>query len=602
MSTINTENLILYSCKKLYNGSRYKVYQTGINYDTWLANTNNSPNNSGNLTVYFKSITEPITIDTPLMNTDTYTYGCITNGVDETHYKKYYFFVDNITTDQNGRSTLTFSIDWWATEWANVQLTKGHITRNKNTKPGYMIQPISDYNMSLTHSNIINTFSIWATYIPSFEGIKSFISYIIMEGNLENVNYVELGNWVTKLGISGSDIKDCFIVPYFEYSYFTTNNQYYAICSENYRGKTNVQDETEKDRIMTAIIDNFLSQTYSPDYGDYVFDTSTGKYWKVIYEQGSTSALDIELSSYPSSNLIEEYITSSSALNGITGKFKMFMLPENNASSRTYSKSLSTQFVSNEITRQGIVDWNGNSIWEAPIDGNTYTFTIRLLLGISHIMLEFLPNITNEVDNSQMLVNKSFCYDCRHPGLFVDSYQDYILKNREYDIQMRRLQSEKQELQAWASTAENIGFGMAFGQTTGAVASGIGGVIEAASTWLLNKHFDPQIQQQYDLRYARMTDQISLVGDSITNVINAINNNTGILKKYSISMNQSSINRYNNDINTNGYYCDETTNNLQLLITRGNVVQAVNVTVEGLICKEGRQQIVYRLQNGVEFI
>ena len=89
MSTINTENLILYSCKKLYNGSRYKVYQTGINYDTWLANTDNSPNNSGNLTVYFKSITEPITIDSPLMNTDTYTYGCITNGTDGTHYKKY---------------------------------------------------------------------------------------------------------------------------------------------------------------------------------------------------------------------------------------------------------------------------------------------------------------------------------------------------------------------------------------------------------------------------------------------------------------------------------------------------------------------------------
>ena len=60
--------------------------------------------------------------------------------------------------------------------------------------------------------------------------------------------------------------------------------------------------------------------------------------------------------------------------------------------------------------------------------------------------------------------------------------------------------------------------------------------------------------------------------------------------------------RYTNDVNTNGYYCDETTGNLQSLVVSGNVLQADNVTVEGLICKEGRQQIVYRLQNGVEFI
>lgn len=594
MSTTNTENLILYSCKKLYNGSRYKVYQsgTGFNYDTWLANTDNSPNNSGNLTVYFKSITEPITIDAPLMNTDTYTYGCITNGTDGTHYKKYYFFVDNITTDQNGRSTLSFSIDWWATEWSNIQLTTGHITRNKNTKPGYMAQPYTPLNESVQLSNFTQTQCYMATYIPSNDSGKSYISTLVFPYNQYMYKLVENGMWYSEFKIPGADIKDSFVVPVISYDFYKSQVEY--ITAFYVEGA----DDTERKR--------YLHDTYYHYFADQVFedtlaiDLNTSEMFNVRYD--STQPTNMNIYPYPYKRS-HQYIEIITQYLGVSNERNIYYLMENNINLNQVnfsqyvtpiSTTVSTNMTSNEINKQGIIDWNGNLIWECPYNISITGFNVDLLKGLSHVMLQFTPINGNQGD---LLTGKGFCYDCRHPGLFVDSYQDYILKNRDYDIHMRQLQSEKQELQAWASTAENIGFGMAFGQTTGAAAAGIGGVIEAASTWLLNQHFDPKIQQQYDLKYARMTDQISLIGDSITN--QRLQNP---LSKYTLTMDSATQNRMNNDINTNGYYCDETIGNLQSLITPGNVVQADNVTVEGLICKEGRQQIVYRLQNGVEFI
>ena len=614
MSTTNTENLILYSCNKLYNGSRYKVYQSGtnFNYDTWLANTQNSPNNSGNLTVYFKSISEPITIDKPLMNADTYTYGCITNGTDGTHYKKYYFFVDSITTDQNGRSTLTYSIDWWATEWANVNLTKGHITRNKLSKPTYMQQPYSPLNVTSSETQFTNDYCFIATYIPSNEYTESSLSYVIMEGSQDMYNLINTGLWQERLDIPDSDIKDIFVVPLFKYSDFVTKYTPQVIYQTT-KGKS--PDElTQQDfdnvriEIKTKYSAMFLNTSVWKTGASILVLDQLGYYWTAKYDSTATDNIAIVwgIDTTYSNTGVKEIITRNNSEGSYkylcnlvkikTGQTYDTQYP-NQLVSITDTKDMNISFTSNEISKEGLMDWNGNSIWECPPLITISSFRIRLLCGISHIMLQFLPLISNSTKQSDILAERGFCYDCRHPGLFVDSYKDYILKNRDYDVAMRQIQSEKQEMQAWASTAENVGFGMAFGGRIGSTAAGIGGVIEGFSTWAMNQYFDPMIQQQYDLRYQRMTDQISLVGDSITNVIFE-----KLLKKYTLTMDTATQTRYTNDVNTNGYYCDETTGNLQSLVVSGNVLQADNVTVEGLICKEGRQQIVYRLQNGVEFI
>ena len=277
---------------------------------------------------------------------------------------------------------------------------------------------------------------------------------------------------------------------------------------------------------------------------------------------------------------------------------------------RSMEKTVYIDMLSNDREKNGIMDWNGNTIWEAPYRSYSRGFDIKLLYGISHIMLEFTPRgVAYEEGLGSLITGKGFVYDCRHPGLFVDSYQDYILKNRDYDITMRKLQSDRQERQAWFSVAENAGFGMAFGSSVGLAAAGIGGVIESVGTTLLNNTFDPKIQAAKDKFYGRMTDQISLVGDSITNL-----QYYKPFYKYILKMDESNIERMKNDIEQNGYYCDEITDKLYTYFTDQKhlsaddpftvnpVIQADNVVVEGACNVIGKHQVVKRLLDGVEFI
>ena len=337
--------------------------------------------------------------------------------------------------------------------------------------------------------------------------------------------------------------------------------------------------------------------------GSKIYDTVTGSYWSLVHEVPSdpTSAFTVEKLVYnPANNILVNYYVETTNL-AVKKQYKMFNTVTNTPTPRTYDKSLiSYAFESTEKVKQGIMDWNGNSIWEAPVNIGSISFKTRLLLGISHIMIEFLPS--SNYNNAELLTGRGFCYDCRHPGIFIDSYGDYVLKNRDYDIAMRQIQSDKQLWQSAVSTAENVGFGAAFGKASGAKAAGIGSVIETIGTYFINSYFDPKIQEQYDLRYARMTDQISLIGDSITNVLNVIADNSGLFKKYTLSVTTDASNRYDNDISANGYYCDETTSNLQSLFLNGRILQADNVVVEGACTLAGKQQVVRRLMNGVEFI
>ena len=488
-----------------------------------------------------------------------------------------------------------------------MQLTKGHIIRNKNTKPGYMAQPYSPLNTTCSVSSLSSDYCIMFTYIPSNtqdnESQPSYICTGILEGTLDNISMVEQGYWYQQYGLAGADIKDCFMVPVYSYSDFSSPGLMFKCDTIGI-----TPDPLANNQINIALEKTFEFLNDSLSVDDYCWDVYTNKYYQYQLDSGGQTVTWHEVDNPYSTAVYQEYICGNKRVyisehqyQTIEYKLKLTNINTTGTIIRAKTKPITgLNITSNEINVKGIKDWNGNIIWECPYGVTITGFDTYLLLGLSHVMIEFEP--TSSKFGNNLLTGRGFTYDCRHPGLFVDSYQDYVLKNRDYDIAMRQIQSEKQELQAWASTAENVGFGMAFGQGIGAVAAGIGGVIEAASTWLLNQHFDPKIQQQYDMRYSRMTDQISLIGDSITGVINCINQDIGLMQIYTLTMDSATQTRYNSDINTNGYYCDETTNNLQSLIAQGNVVQADNVTVEGLICKEGRQQIVYRLQNGVEFI
>ena len=75
-----------------------------------------------------------------------------------------------------------------------------------------------------------------------------------------------------------------------------------------------------------------------------------------------------------------------------------------------------------------------------------------------------------------------------------------------------------------------------------------------------------------------------------------------LMYTYRLIMDGATKNRMLTDIRTNGYYCDEVTPLLQKFFGVGSIVQADNVVVEGACSLQAKQQIVYRLSNGVEFV
>ena len=655
MSTQNSETLKLYKNNYLYNGSRYQFLMTGRNDNQTFEQFLGTPDYEK--TVYYKSISEPIPIKEFIKDVDQYTYGSITNDG-----KTYYFFVDNISTDSYGKTLIDYTIDWWTTNWQYINKIKGHIIRCQN-KPNYMPQPFTPLKTTYSYQrlgSISKKGCIMFTYIPSTNNVQSYISLGILELTDNNIALVQNGYWYQKFKLAGADIKDCFIVPIISAEDVANRD----ITIEEIEVNTS---EVSGDRFVDKLVNSFNQRfqgfnardvfqnyrTYLNSLGETsptlpftpqnmnikVFDVATNKWYTLAREDvwvQNNPLLIItpysELPPYstpPISSEHREYrwhywevnvdeseysykkVNVTSYIEDGIAYYEGYYLSLNDDIPDTYSFQITDlDITSNEKYVMGIQDWNSDIIWECPYGITVSSFTVRLLTGLSHVMLEFIPNGSDT--NGNKITGAGFSYDCRHPALFTDSYQDYVLKNRDYDIEMRRIQSNRQELQAWVSTAENIGFGYAFGDTPGAVSAGVGGIIEAVSTRVLNNYYDPKIQKQYDERYKRMTDQISIVGDSITNVVNEITK--GLLKIYTLTMDDSTQNRMKKDIELNGFYCDETNDDFSTLFTElpktdaslnytvRPVIQADNIIIEGACNVIGKQQIVRRLMNGVEFI
>lgn len=606
MSGVNTETLVLYANPYLYNGSRFVFYQganrdDNLTFEDWLEDT--SEGISEEMTVYYKSLTEPLELNSPVGDMVKYTYGKLSNDGYE-----YYIFIDRILTDQHGKSYIHYSVDWWASLWDDVHPTIGHLTR-KPTKPAYMAQPYEPLNVTVEQSVITNEFSIMATYIPSKEHMKSEILTIIVPGNNLTLRKVEDGTWISELNMAASDVKDSFVVPLFSYEFIKNNYR----TEELYLLDCDYEDM--HDAYELAFPGRRITSQETAE-AVFVYNEKDGKYYQGHWFSGTSDFGFYEY--YRWSELDVDYVECLVKVPVEGGDLLPVKYLRNRLTRWAFLNEtpvvpirlVNVTLHSDEVEKQGIMDFNGNLIWECPYNTTITRFKVSMLKGLSHVMLQFVPEIDGEFNLSTILGGYAFSYDCRHPGIFIDEYREYVLKNREYDIAMRSIQSERQVWQAGVSTIENAAFGFAFGDSAtahkkgkamsrvpyGAIAAGIGGVIETIGTFMINQEFDPRIQEQYDKRYVRMTDQISIIGDCITNAAYE-----SLLYRYTLTMDVPSQNVMNKDIQVNGYQCNEMIDSVESLFDKGAIIQADNVVIEGACCLDAKLQTVYRLQNGVEF-
>lgn len=420
--SIDKSHLILYKNPKLYNGSRYVYYQDNRDYDNWLSLSSYQTYSKD---VVFKSLEENITINAFIDNVDEYTYGSIT-----LNKTKYYFFVDKVSTDAYNQTTISYTIDWWATKWFAVTCTKANLKRS-SVKPEYMAQPFSPLAPSFERLEGLNRGGVilfsYTASLGSGENKDCMKWGVIDINETDGLQSIETGGWSTKLGntITAGDMLGIFIVPIFT-------------------------------------ISDFINSGWTEVTGDikwYTTDVSTGT------------------SRFPK-------------------RYLVFDTPLKTTDDMVY----------------GIIDWNGNTIWECPygvvIDG----FSVMLTASARECLLRF--SYLDEVGSEN--IGKGFTYACRECAIVIDQQVEYTWRERQSEIDMRELQSIKQVWTNGSDAIQGAGFGLAFGGKVGALASGMAGALNTFSTAVMNIELNPKIQATQDLKYERMQDIVSIVGSAIT--------------------------------------------------------------------------------------
>lgn len=511
MSTTNTETLTLYSHPKLYNGCRYKVIQSGIDYDDYLNETSESRLVK---TVYYKSLSEPIDIKEDIPVLDSYTYGMLT-----AMGKKYYIFIDKCDTDQNGKTTISYTIDWWSTEWAKVTPTIGHILRH-NQLPQYMAQPFTPYvpdirieKLDIKATNKENNGVILFAFINSLRVPDvDYMTYGAMAASTSSMEIVVNGTWQEELGLPDSDVTGVWFVPIIPFSIF--QNQW----------------------------------TRSESGGVYYYCGERSEKLSRIF---------------------------------------------------TYTEELNITSTYDKV--QGIMDYNGDKIWECPQNKTVNRFRIEVDVAPTNCLLRFIPvSSTSESPVLPMdeISGMGFTYNCRAPSLFIDSGSEFTWRERSYNDEMRRLQMGQDVWASAFSSAENAGFGMAFGGKVGMSAAATGGLVETIGT--IGKHlvFDPMIAKAEFSHKLKQQDYMSVVGNSVVRAFKRGIN----MSVFSSRMDKPSKDRADIDIKVNGYYCDIITDKLYEYITKDTIILAEGVVVEGAVPLDCKHQVVQRFAAGVEFI
>ena len=198
----------------------------------------------------------------------------------------------------------------------------------------------------------------------------------------------------------------------------------------------------------------------------------------------------------------------------VTGDIKWYTTDVSTGTSRFPKRYLvfDTPLKTTDDMVYGIIDWNGNTIWECPygvvIDG----FSVMLTASARECLLRF--SYLDEVGSEN--IGKGFTYACRECAIVIDQQVEYTWRERQSEIDMRELQSIKQVWTNGSDAIQGAGFGMAFGGKVGALASGMAGALNTFSTAVMNIELNPKIQATQDLKYERMQDIVSIVGSAIT--------------------------------------------------------------------------------------
>lgn len=505
--------------------------------------------------VKFYSLFQPVLINEDLSDMFEYVYGRIDFGTDGQNQRRYVFFsVNHFEIVTQNKTNLYFDIDWWETyrypisNGSNgIQIGRARLNRC-SLNLSYRL-----YNQFHTVSKeIIKVQDLTVKYQSVNDKLNCvFLLYHDNNGNEDWVYIVIFDK--TKNSASGFDLsalgplnKDSILSAW--YSPFSVPKGQLASLP-----------------FVTTIVDS-LDTTGLSGYKCKLRDLS-------VYLSNNNDA-------YPVNPFNREY---------------------------DFSNTVTDANWVNEYQEIGFTDLKGNLVYSYKYrHGVTLPKKVSFKLNISMESASYhgyFGTITTTAD-----VNTMFTIPCEPVTIFGDAFVAYCTQVRPYQEQLRKIQQSEALYTSLANMGSNIiGGGVGGGLATkGSVAGGIAGAlggavateISAYANYKIADKFNKQYQYNEDLQASAQTDDLRFSGTALDDCMRGL---TGVwLVK--IRSDQPSIDAYDKEIASFGYYYDTEISDMETLLSNNATFKVTADCEIENVPAIAEQSIKSRLSAGAVFI
>lgn len=231
--------------------------------------------------------------------------------------------------------------------------------------------------------------------------------------------------------------------------------------------------------------------------------------------------------------------------------YKLWDITESVGEIFNASFTLSTPLVNEDTKRRYITDMRGNEIYCPPYGKEVNQ--IRMYYDVSYTSCKVVCVCTGDSQDKHLFKpDERFTIPCEPIPIMGDAYQEYFARQRQTDIEGRRIAREQQLMHGIASSITSAGTGLVLGGIGGATGAARGGgimggfgLVESLVGYGIDKHFGHQQQSMLDNHHKRQKDELSLMGEGY-HTARAIMIVTEEWDDYS-------VNRFNEYIAVNGY-------------------------------------------------
>jgi len=449
--------------------------------------------------------------------------------------KWYYFSVEDLEVNTNGKTKIIYQIDAWETSRLQfgVSLGVGTVFRasNNNIFKGKINKDIQPNLISYSRDTILTQydggpFSQYGLKAQIIIGYKkpteTAVTYYLYS-QFKNAKSIISGYWINSFknmssitNFANSDITGVWIVPYGAIS----NYNAWSLVSE------------VKDSLGFPEMSLYTTFSLVTDADDYTYEVELGnKVLKNTYKEKS-------------------YLTDM--------RGEVIFTPQENRNFGVNKK-------------------------------------IKMTLSLSPTSTCFECYIDGYKDETL------FILPCEPVYIFGDSYNEYFVRQREYDMATRRMNNERQLIDGIMNVGQStIGGGILGGMSDQTKAGLIGGTVLGVASSLgqyaLNNYYAPKEQKLLDDLHKKGKSELLLYGERLASFVYRSTDFCIITETWD----SESLTRYESDINTNGFVMNYPCLNCSQFYNVG--VLSGDFEINGNIPNIWKNQINSRFRNGVRVI